>query len=470
MTSSFPLSERRSSTEEKFQYNKNPTRLPINTPIMKNITQSRPQLKNTLGQVLSRNVSQSVYLKNDAIKKYCQPLGSLENELKRTVSINNFEGNKIQNTVHSHNKRSKREVSKNYKINKIANSKQNANAPDGPLLCVEKCPPLQNLNILSQVKSSSLTNNYLFTNEVSSHFSADKCNSARFEREFLSLFPKTNLKNVLHLNGQHSNALKTCRPPSSKSQISNYSNGDFSISNKLNGEHGLNQGNVNFNRSSQIQGTHLLGDQNECDNFLGQSNLISIPKIERKYNFLGVEIIDPNKYIAEYESELFNSSDLSELEITQWANSCIVKRHKPVQNHLETQSAFRPFHSLNLYEEPKMQKCNYSNKDVLKRNKNFNIKIERSRPIQPTQMFSNQSKNKKVLNKSNAKSVPRIERNYKFLGVEKFDPNKYLVEYESELFNSSELPDLDITQWASSEIALPHNLKLASKKLCNIII
>jgi RNA polymerase sigma factor (sigma-70 family) len=71
-----------------------------------------------------------------------------------------------------------------------------------------------------------------------------------------------------------------------------------------------------------------------------------------------------------------------------------------------------------------MQKCNYSSKDVLKRNKNYNIKIERSRPIQPTQIFSNQSKNKKVLNQSNAKSVPRIERNYKFLGVEKFDPTK----------------------------------------------
>jgi hypothetical protein len=43
------------------------------------------------------------------------------------------------------------------------------------------------------------------------------------------------------------------------------------------------------------------------------------PRVERKYNFIGVEEVDPKKYAAEYGSELINTSKLASLEITKWA-------------------------------------------------------------------------------------------------------------------------------------------------------
>jgi hypothetical protein len=52
-----------------------------------------------------------------------------------------------------------------------------------------------------------------------------------------------------------------------------------------------------------------------------QANLQNIPKIQRKYNFIGVEQVDPNKYISKYDSELVNNSKLPNFEITSWAYS-----------------------------------------------------------------------------------------------------------------------------------------------------
>jgi len=52
-----------------------------------------------------------------------------------------------------------------------------------------------------------------------------------------------------------------------------------------------------------------------------QANLQNIPTIQRKYNFIGVEQVDPNKYISKYDSELVNNSKLPNFEITTWAYS-----------------------------------------------------------------------------------------------------------------------------------------------------
>jgi len=75
------------------------------------------------------------------------------------------------------------------------------------------------------------------------------------------------------------------------------------------------------NMKPLIEKTLCSSNQNKCKKVLHQTTVKTILQVERKYNFLGVEEIDPNKYIEEHGSELLNNSKLPNLEITKWANS-----------------------------------------------------------------------------------------------------------------------------------------------------
>jgi hypothetical protein len=48
-----------------------------------------------------------------------------------------------------------------------------------------------------------------------------------------------------------------------------------------------------------------------------QRNVLQ-PQTVRKHNFIGVEVVDPKKYIRKHESELINNSQLPNLDITKW--------------------------------------------------------------------------------------------------------------------------------------------------------
>ena len=54
---------------------------------------------------------------------------------------------------------------------------------------------------------------------------------------------------------------------------------------------------------------------------LPQPTMQHAPRVERKYNLIGVEEVDPKIYAAQYGSELVNTSKLPNLEITKWAET-----------------------------------------------------------------------------------------------------------------------------------------------------
>ena len=53
---------------------------------------------------------------------------------------------------------------------------------------------------------------------------------------------------------------------------------------------------------------------------ISQRNVLP-PKLVRRHNFIGVEVVGPNAYMRQHESELINSSQMPNLEITKWFNS-----------------------------------------------------------------------------------------------------------------------------------------------------
>jgi hypothetical protein len=65
------------------------------------------------------------------------------------------------------------------------------------------------------------------------------------------------------------------------------------------------------------------------------------PKIVRKHNLIGVEVVDPSTYMRQHESVLMNSSQLPNLDITKWFDSrkiiyFLLKRdwHRKIVKHL----------------------------------------------------------------------------------------------------------------------------------------
>jgi hypothetical protein len=54
---------------------------------------------------------------------------------------------------------------------------------------------------------------------------------------------------------------------------------------------------------------------------INRQNCFLQPKIVRKHNLIGVEVVDPNAYVKQHESELTNRSQLSNLDITKWLDS-----------------------------------------------------------------------------------------------------------------------------------------------------
>ena len=69
-----------------------------------------------------------------------------------------------------------------------------------------------------------------------------------------------------------------------------------------------------------------------------------------------------------------------------------------------------------------------------------------------------------LLPQQNEKNIPKIERNYNFIGVVETDPNKYTAKYGADLINNSKLPNLEITKWANKCNILSYNQGLVSKK------
>jgi hypothetical protein len=75
--------------------------------------------------------------------------------------------------------------------------------------------------------------------------------------------------------------------------------------------------------------TRFMSNQNNLENNfmnffhppLPQPTMQHAPIVERKYNLIGVEEVDPKKYAAQYGSELVNTSKLPNLEITKWAET-----------------------------------------------------------------------------------------------------------------------------------------------------
>jgi len=175
--------------------------------------------------------------------------------------------------------------------------------------------------------------------------------SVRFEKEFHTLFPKTNLQkgfknsdcNYLekrfqpcsnnYLGGNRAHIFKN--PYHSqygfydpRMTIENYTNTHNFYKNKF--DQGI-KSDINFNRSNrsncqtQLVNNHHNKYKQVKPSFMPYSNMPPhTPQIKRNYNFIGVENIDPNKYLAKYGRELVNSYELSDLEITKWANSNVL--------------------------------------------------------------------------------------------------------------------------------------------------
>lgn len=135
-------------------------------------------------------------------------------------------------------------------------------------------------------------------------------------------------------------------------------------------------------------------------------------------------------------------------------------------------------HSQPLYFDYRMPQPNYHNMGILLQNhqqdpyafqkqanlfnNNLNPNID-NRFLSNQNPYNYQSVFQPLLPTLNVMNVPRIERNYNFLGIVQRDPNEYIKEYGSDLINKSNLPDLEITKWAQKNIIFPHNLKLVSK-------
>ena len=75
--------------------------------------------------------------------------------------------------------------------------------------------------------------------------------------------------------------------------------------------------NLNSNVDNKIQ--------TKCNKYtvLQPPLMQNLPEVNRIYNFIGIEKVDPKNYIAEHASELINHSKLPNLEITKWAHKNI---------------------------------------------------------------------------------------------------------------------------------------------------
>jgi len=81
-----------------------------------------------------------------------------------------------------------------------------------------------------------------------------------------------------------------------------------------------NTPNHSFYGSKPKLETRFSSYQKKIEDF-SQPKMQYTPRVERKYNFIGVEEVDPKKYAAQYGSELVNTSKLPNLEITKWAET-----------------------------------------------------------------------------------------------------------------------------------------------------